>query len=50
MMTAAKAEPIKIGVKAPDFSLKDSSGKEQKLTDHLKKGPVALVFYRSGDW
>lgn len=41
---------IKVGEKAPDFTLKDQSGKEQSLKDLLKKSNVAIVFYRSADW
>ena len=41
---------LKVGVKAPDFKLKDQAGKERSLTDFLKKGNVALVFYRSASW
>ena len=40
---------LKVGTKAPDFSLKDPSGKTIKLSDQLKNGPVILVFYR-GAW
>ena len=36
--------------KAPKFTLKDQEGKERPLDDLLKKGNVALVFYRSADW
>lgn len=53
LLTSSQAEdlpPIEIGKKAPDFTLKDTSGEEQKLSDYLKNGPVALVFFRSGDW
>jgi len=41
---------IKIGEKAPDFKLKDQNGTERTLGEFLKKGKVALVFYRSADW
>ena len=41
---------LKVGEKAPKFSLKDQEGKERSLDDLLKKGKVALVFYRSADW
>lgn len=40
---------IKLGEKAPDFSLKNAFGKTITLKDELKKGPVILVFYR-GAW
>jgi cytochrome oxidase Cu insertion factor (SCO1/SenC/PrrC family) len=41
---------LKVGVKAPPFTLKDQEGKERSLHELLKKGKVALVFYRSADW
>ena len=40
---------IKIGEKAPDFSLTNAFGKTVTLSEELKKGPVVLVFYR-GAW
>ena len=51
---AQEASPEKtglaIGQKAPAFTLKDQNDKEVSLASLLKKGPVALVFYRSADW
>jgi cytochrome oxidase Cu insertion factor (SCO1/SenC/PrrC family) len=41
---------LKVGAKAPKFTLKDQEGKERSLDELLKKGKVALVFYRSADW
>jgi cytochrome oxidase Cu insertion factor (SCO1/SenC/PrrC family) len=41
---------LSVGEKAPAFALKDQEGKERSLDDFLKKGKVALVFYRSADW
>jgi cytochrome oxidase Cu insertion factor (SCO1/SenC/PrrC family) len=41
---------VKVGTKAPPFTLKDQEGKERSLDELLKKGKVALVFYRSADW
>ena len=41
---------LKVGAKAPSFTLKDQEGKERSLDEILKKGKVALVFYRSADW
>jgi cytochrome oxidase Cu insertion factor (SCO1/SenC/PrrC family) len=41
---------LKLGARASAFSLKDQSGKEWSLEEFLKKGKVALVFYRSADW
>lgn len=40
---------IKVGEKAPDFTLSNALGKKVNLKDELKKGPVVLVFYR-GAW
>ncbi len=40
---------LKVGSKAPDFTLANAFGKSVRLSDHLKKGPVVLVFYR-GAW
>lgn len=39
---------IRIGEKAPDFSLKDQNGKEVSLYKLLKKGPVVMTWYRGG--
>lgn len=47
---APEEHGLKVGVKAPAFTLKDQNGKEQSLADLVVKGPVALVFYRSADW
>jgi cytochrome oxidase Cu insertion factor (SCO1/SenC/PrrC family) len=41
---------LKVGAKAPKFTLKDQAGKERSLDEFLAKGKVALVFYRSADW
>ncbi len=41
---------LKVGEKAPAFTLKDQAGKERALKDLLQDGPVALVFYRSASW
>ena len=41
---------LKVGAKAPEFRLKAADGKEYALTELLKRGKVALVFYRSADW
>ena len=41
---------VKIGANAPRFTLKDQHGAERSLDELLKKGKVALVFYRSADW
>jgi cytochrome oxidase Cu insertion factor (SCO1/SenC/PrrC family) len=41
---------LTVGTKAPKFTLKDQEGRERTLDEFLKKGKVALVFYRSADW
>jgi cytochrome oxidase Cu insertion factor (SCO1/SenC/PrrC family) len=41
---------LKVGAKAPAFTLTDQNGKERTLEEFLKKGKVALVFYRSASW
>jgi peroxiredoxin len=41
---------LKVGAKAPAFTLKDQSGTERALDEFLKQGNVALVFYRSASW
>jgi cytochrome oxidase Cu insertion factor (SCO1/SenC/PrrC family) len=53
--TKAKPAPeeqtgVKVGAQAPGFALKDQQGVERSLDELLKKGKVALVFYRSADW
>lgn len=37
-----------VGDKAPDFKLKNATGKEISLSGELKKGPVVLTWYRGG--
>jgi hypothetical protein len=54
-MNAADKEPaaepgLKVGEKAPSFTLKDQADKERTLDEFLKKGKVAIVFYRSAAW
>jgi cytochrome oxidase Cu insertion factor (SCO1/SenC/PrrC family) len=41
---------VKIGANAPKFTLKDQKGEERSLDEFVKRGKVALVFYRSADW
>jgi cytochrome oxidase Cu insertion factor (SCO1/SenC/PrrC family) len=50
LATAADPEPLGVGQKAPSFNLTDQDGVERSLDDFLKKGNVAVVFYRSADW
>ena len=40
---------VSVGDQAPDFSLKNTEGKELSLKDFLAHGPVVLTFYR-GKW
>lgn len=54
---ASAAEPaapehtgLAVGEKAPSFTLKDQANRDVSLDSLLKKGPVALVFFRSADW
>lgn len=39
------ASVLKIGDKAPDFTLPDTDGKPVTLSKLLEKGPVILAFY-----
>ena len=41
---------LKVGEKAPKFTLKNQEGHERSLDEFLQKGKVALVFYRSAKW
>ena len=54
LAAAGEATPentgLSVGQRAPAFTLKDQNDKEVSLEDLLKKGPVALVFFRSADW
>ncbi len=50
---AAPPDPkasVEVGARAPTFTLKDQDGKERSLAEFLKKGKVAVVFYRSAKW
>ena len=42
---AAQATTLKVGDKAPDFSLPDQTGKQVKLSDYAGKKNVVLAFY-----
>jgi peroxiredoxin Q/BCP len=37
--------PLKVGDKAPDFTLPDTDGKPVTLSKLLERGPVILAFY-----
>jgi peroxiredoxin Q/BCP len=39
------ASSLKVGDKAPDFTLPDTEGKPVSLSQMLAKGPVILAFY-----
>jgi peroxiredoxin len=41
---------LRIGDQAPAFTLKDQNNNDVSLDSLVKKGPVAVVFYRSADW
>jgi thioredoxin-dependent peroxiredoxin len=45
----AQQATLKVGDKAPDFTLLNQDGKEVKLSAVVKKSNVVLVFYR-GWW
>ena len=45
-----EAPGLEVGVKAPAFKLKDQNEKDVELSGLLKKGSVALVFFRSASW
>ena len=40
---------LKVGEKAPDFTLPDTFGKPVKLSELLQHGPAVVTFYR-GEW
>lgn len=41
---------LKVGEKAPAFTLKDQDGTARSLADLTRDRPVALVFFRSARW
>jgi cytochrome oxidase Cu insertion factor (SCO1/SenC/PrrC family) len=49
-LASADQSGLEVGEKAPKFTLKDQRGENRSLDEYLKKGKVALVFYRSADW
>jgi hypothetical protein len=56
VLSAAEPAPegktgLKVGTKAPAFTLRDQAGNERKLGEFYQgDGMVALVFYRSASW
>ena len=49
MREAGQNKGVRVGTKAPDFTLASMDGKQITLSKELEKGPVVLVFYR-GVW
>lgn len=47
-LTAADAKPLKVGVKAPNSTLRTVEGKPVELKDVLTGKDTALIFYRGG--
>jgi peroxiredoxin Q/BCP len=37
--------PLKVGDKAPDFALRDTTGAEVRLSEMLEVGPVVVAFF-----
>jgi peroxiredoxin len=42
-------QTVKVGDRAPDFSLTNADGQEFRLQELLSEGPIVLSFYR-GKW
>jgi len=42
------ARALKVGTKAPDFTLPDAHGEQVNLASVLAKGPAVVTFYRGG--
>jgi hypothetical protein len=47
--TSAEERALKVGQRAPDFTLSDMAGNKVALAQLRAKGPLALIFYR-GLW
>jgi peroxiredoxin len=47
---AQSASGPDVGTRIEDFTLQDQFGKQQKLSDLLSEGPIALVVLRSAGW
>ena len=45
MALFGSSSPLKVGDRAPDFSLSDQNGQLVKLADFRGKKPVVLAFY-----
>lgn len=54
LLVAALARPLeqgaRVGDEAPDFALKDSRGKDYRLSSYRGQKKVVLEFFRSGAW
>lgn len=46
---SGSVDGLKVGDKAPDFTLPDQLGEEVVLSEELADGPTVLAFYR-GKW
>ncbi len=49
VQTGIAHQSVKVGERAPDFTLPDAEGSPVTLSELLKHGPVVLTFYR-GEW
>jgi cytochrome oxidase Cu insertion factor (SCO1/SenC/PrrC family) len=49
-LAAPEHTGLAVGKTAPLFRLKDQKNRDISFESLLKKGPVALVFFRSADW
>src|SRR5215467_1400009 len=49
VQTGIAQQSVKVGERAPDFTLPDVDGSPVTLSELLKHGPVVLTFYR-GEW
>ena len=47
---APQSREMRVGDRAPSFTLKDQNDREFSLETMVKKGPVAVVFVRSVEW
>ncbi len=46
VQTGIAQQSVKVGERAPDFTLPDVEGSPVALSELLKHGPVVLTFYR----
>ena len=49
MKSGIADKALKVGDKAPDFTLPNARGESVSLSDILAKGPAVVTFYR-GAW